>query len=625
MTRDSTHPDDGAPAPHPLPKPVPSTPTPTTTSDFAEPPGRDATPFGSLWHPPAAPRPAGAAPRLSGPPAWPPANRPAGSLPSDWVRDGRLPNPLRVPPQPDPAPAAPTPPEDEASTAVSPAVRDQPAADDPSPGHAVGEPPPGRAAEEPPAGRESGAGAGGGAARPAWRRPGALVAALLVLVVLLAGGAVAVLRPGPVQGWLAGPKKPSVAPSRSPEVTPSPVLDPASGAPVPVPAAVARLVAPLLRSGDLGTGVGASVLDAATGQPLYDAAASTPEVPASVAKLATATAVLAVRGPGYRIPTKVVAGPAPGEVVLVGGGDPSLAVNARGAYPGAARLDQLAAQVKTALGATKPTKVLVDSSLFGGPGTGPGWDPDIVSGGYGAPVTALMVDGGRTVPTPDVTAPRSTQPDLDAGQRFARLLGLPATAVARGTAATTAKQLGGVESPPLVDLIEPMLQHSDNMLAEVLLRQVALAKGQPATFAGTSAAERDVLAALGLPVGDTHLVDGSGLSRQDRVSPRFLTGVLALVAGGRQPNLWPVSTGLPVAAWSGTLASRYGGTEAPADGLVRAKTGSLTGTDTLAGMVMDKDGRLLVFAMMAEGVGDGYAADAAMDGVAAALAGCGCH
>jgi D-alanyl-D-alanine carboxypeptidase/D-alanyl-D-alanine-endopeptidase (penicillin-binding protein 4) len=403
------------------------------------------------------------------------------------------------------------------------------------------------------------------------------------------------------------------------------VLKPESGAPVPVPASVAKLVAPLLHGDALGTGAAVSVVDVGTGSALYSSGAATPQTPASVTKLVTATAVLATRGPGYRLETRVVAGAAPGEVVLVGGGDPTLAVNGTGSYPGAARLDRLAAQVKTALGGTRPTRVLVDSSLFGGAGTGPGWDSDIVSGGYGSPVTALMVDGGRTTATPAQTTPRSAQPDLAAGQRFAEQLGLPDSAVTRGTAAKAARQLGDVRSPPLVDLIEFMLQHSDNVLGEALLRQVALAKGQPATFEGGTAAERTVLAALGLPVSGMALSDGSGLSRRDKLAPQFLTALLALVAGGRYPDLWPVYTGLPVAAWSGTLASRYGGTDRAGAGVVRAKTGTLTGATTLAGLVVDADGRLLAFATMAQGTGDAEAADEALDRVAVALAGCGCR
>jgi D-alanyl-D-alanine carboxypeptidase/D-alanyl-D-alanine-endopeptidase (penicillin-binding protein 4) len=83
---------------------------------------------------------------------------------------------------------------------------------------------------------------------------------------------------------------------------------------------------------------------------------------------------------------------------------------------------------------------------------------------------------------------------------------------------------------------------------------------------------------------------------------------------------------LPVAAWSGTLADRYVGSSGA--GVVRAKTGTLTSVSTLAGLVQDKGGRLLAFALMADRVGpsaaDTDAAEAALDRVASTLASCGC-
>src|SRR6185436_4288784 len=98
--------------------------------------------------------------------------------------------------------------------------------------------------------------------------------------------------------------------------------------------------------GRLGGHVTASVIDVASGDVLYDRDGAGPVVPASTAKLLTAAAVLRARGPAYRIPTRAVAGATAGEVVLVGGGDPTLAAGSPSSYPGAARLDKLAAQVK---------------------------------------------------------------------------------------------------------------------------------------------------------------------------------------------------------------------------------------------------------------------------------------
>jgi len=90
-------------------------------------------------------------------------------------------------------------------------------------------------------------------------------------------------------------------------------------------------------------------------------------------------------------------------------------------------------------------------------------------------------------------------------------------------------------------------------------------------------------------------------------------------------------TALPVAAWSGTLANRYlpGSAGARGAGVVRAKTGTLTAVSTLAGIVHDTDGRLLVFALLADRVPPGVAAtrsaEAALDRIAATVAGCGCR
>ncbi len=148
----------------------------------------------------------------------------------------------------------------------------------------------------------------------------------------------------------------------------------------------------------LGDRVNVSVADVITGQTLFAKGADDGTVPASVTKLVTAVTVLAARGPGHRIPTRAVAGAKAGEVVIIGGGDPTLAINKKGYYPGAARLDDLAAQVRTALGGTPPTSVTVDGSLYSGPVYGPGWDDDIPTGGSGGAVTALMTDGARTDP-----------------------------------------------------------------------------------------------------------------------------------------------------------------------------------------------------------------------------------
>src|SRR5262249_4458401 len=156
--------------------------------------------------------------------------------------------------------------------------------------------------------------------------------------------------------------------------------------------------------------------------------ASTPAPPASTAKLATALAILAVHRTTDRITTRVVTGALPGTVVLVGGGDPTLTAAAPGkpgAYPGAARISDLARRLR----GVHVTRVEVDDSLFTGPAVSPSWAPEDVPSDYAAPITASTVDGGRDTPGAEQ---RSTAPDLVAGQALAAALGVKG--VARRTA-----------------------------------------------------------------------------------------------------------------------------------------------------------------------------------------------
>jgi len=466
------------------------------------------------------------------------------------------------------------------------------------------------------------------------------LAAGLVVLVALAAGALFVLRPAGLFGSTATASPSAKVPPVPP---PSPVLGPApSDAPIPTADAVAAALHGPLTDQRLGGHVGVQVADVATGQSLYAQNAGDPVVPASTMKLVTAVTVLAVRGPAYQIQTRAVAGPNPGEVVLVGGGDPTLSVDGNGSYPGAARLDDLAAQVKKALGGVAPTRVLVDSSLFTGPTTGPNWEPGVVDGfGYTARVVPLMLDGGRTNPKQlDNPSPRTSTPDVAAGQALARLLGLSSSAVATGRAPAGSgsapsngssanpgapapgTQLGAVSSAPLVRILEEMMRTSDNTIAELVARQVALAGNQPATFAGVGTAVQAQLTDLGLPTGGVRVADGSGLSLDDRVSAQLLTAILTLAARADRPALHALFTGLPVAGYSGTLATRYHGPNGnPADGVLRAKTGTLTGVNGLAGYVVDAKGRLLSFAVLADRVTAGtLPAEAALDRIGTALA-----
>jgi len=396
-------------------------------------------------------------------------------------------------------------------------------------------------------------------------------------------------------------------------------------APAPDPVALAAALTPLLSSAALGTGVSAEVVDVATGKTLFDQDGATPSTPASTAKLLTSAAVLTTLHPDDTLETKVVAGSSPGEVVLVGGGDPTLSRTAPSkSYPGAPTMADLATQVLAARPAGTPiTSVVVDGSLYSGPLTAAGWEPGDAPSSYAAPVTATAVDGARVAPGSDA---RSGQPGLDAGAALADALGAPGAAITLGTAPAGAKTLGTVHSAPIARLVEQALSMSDNMLAEALARQVAIARNLPASFEGSAQAVTAALKDAGVDTSGVQLFDGSGLSQQDRLPVTLLTTLITDAADGTLPEAAPILSGLAVAGYDGTLADRGDDDPDTAPGAVRAKTGTLLGVNGLAGTVVTVDGRLLVFAILADAAtGSVAGAENALDQVATALAECGCR
>jgi D-alanyl-D-alanine carboxypeptidase/D-alanyl-D-alanine-endopeptidase (penicillin-binding protein 4) len=424
------------------------------------------------------------------------------------------------------------------------------------------------------------------------------------------------------------------APKRSapPTATAQPVLPPLSDqAPVPASDALAAAVRPHLSDDVLGPGASATVVDARTGEVLLDRAAGADHVPASTTKLLTGAAVLTTVGGGVMLPTRVVQGASPDEVVLVGGGDVLLGdgPSQPAETVGHAGLATLATQVATALRADGRTKVAVrfDDSLFEGPTVSPDWDASDLRHGYAGRITALGLADDR----PRTGHPGPTDPSRSAAAAFVAALrtqGIEVTGVVvRSLATADAKVLGEVRSAPVAAVLELALTESDNVLAEVLARLTARAMERPTTFQDSALAVLDAVQRLGIDVGTARIVDGSGLGSGSAVPARVLADVLVLAASEKEQRLRPLLIGLPVAGFTGTLADRFTGvTTRPAAGLVRAKTGTLTGVSALAGTTVDADGRLLVVVLMADHVPPSgtLRARAALDAVALAVTRCGC-
>ncbi|MDK4807170.1 MAG: D-alanyl-D-alanine carboxypeptidase/D-alanyl-D-alanine-endopeptidase [Novosphingobium aromaticivorans] len=166
--------------------------------------------------------------------------------------------------------------------------------------------------------------------------------------------------------------------------------------------------------------------------------------------------------------------------------------------------------------------------------------------------------------------------------------------------------------PPLAEDVALTLRQSQNLHAELLLRRL----GASGTVADGLAARQAALAPAQLPPGSTSLYDGSGMSTYNRTSPRALVALLRWGLAQPWGPLW--QAGWPIAGQNGTLKGRLRGTAL--DGQLRAKTGTLMGTQALAGTFPAASGRVLTFAVLVNDLPEGKSATPALDALLLALA-----
>ncbi|WP_400160004.1 D-alanyl-D-alanine carboxypeptidase/D-alanyl-D-alanine-endopeptidase [Arthrobacter sp. BPSS-3] len=507
-----------------------------------------------------------------------------------------------------------------------------------------------------------------------WRRtvPAVLLGLLVIALLIPAGFA---LGPG-----FAGPSRPPAVPAAGPWQLPPSALTAVPGAvkplddaaPVANAATLAERLNATLKTDGGGTFTG-MVQDAATGEVLFDRAADEGRAPASNIKLLTAAAAFRTLGPDRRFTTRVIAGATPGTVVLTGGGDVLLGAgdSAPDAVLSHAGLATLAKSTVTALrqaGVTGPVTVQLDDSLFSGPSLSPAWSPDDVAAGEVAPLFPLALNGARFAPGSTAGA-RPQDAAMTAAEAFAARLGEAGITVAPGVvrakapmqeagakgqgskdpaekgagvasdgssdgsseAADAGPRAGAVlaeaESATVGEQVDLLLRTSDNYLAEVMGRMVALASGQPGSGEGAIAAVLKQLQELKIPTDTLHAADLAGLTLENRVTARQLTELVRAMTNGPDTRLRSALAGFPVAGLTGTLGSRYtDATTAAGAGLVRAKTGTLNSVIALSGYVVDADGRLLVFSFIGNGLTPGATGNKeALDRTASTLAACGCR
>ena len=324
---------------------------------------------------------------------------------------------------------------------------------------------------------------------------------------------------------------------------------------------------------------GAVALDLTTGETVYERNGSLPLIPASNEKLAVTYAAITALGPAFTIETDVLGdgqqvGTAwQGDLVLKGFGDPTLS---------SAGLTTLARQIRADGIATVSGRILGDESWFDTRRTAVGWKSSFYLV-ESPPLSALIVDRGL------VGRYTSRDPALAAAQLFRKALVRAGVRVAggavHGDADETAVPLAEIDSPPLSTIVRWMDRVSDNFTAEMLVKELGAVQGDSGTTAAGVGIVTGLLSQAGVPLPGVRLVDGSGLSLLDRLTPNALVALLGAMYQDTEIRLELLSS-LPVAGRTGTLHDRM--RSGPATGVVRAKTGTTSNASALSGFVSDR-------------------------------------
>jgi D-alanyl-D-alanine carboxypeptidase/D-alanyl-D-alanine-endopeptidase (penicillin-binding protein 4) len=379
---------------------------------------------------------------------------------------------------------------------------------------------------------------------------------------------------------------------------------------IAAPVADRRLVAKLT---DLAARTpGASCLTVhAGGREIFAANPTLPLSPASVEKLLTAEAALAVLGPdttlhtSARVEGDVNDGIVEGNLTLVGGGDPLLMTDAyaqsfRHTPTERTSLESLADRIVAAGVREVRGSVVGDDSRYDSVRYLSVWPTRFVTEADIGPMSALTVDDGfeQFPPSPDLRVPKATataDPAALAATRLTEALATrgvtvvgPATS---GRAPEGADELASIDSAPIKAIVGEMLRESDNEAAELLVKEIGLQKSGAGTTEAGIAALGEALRAAGVPIDGTTQVDGSGLATQDQET---CAAIQALLDASSPTS--PIAAGLPVAGETGTLEKRFVGN--PAEGRLRAKTGTLNQVTALAGYIDTVPGASLSFTYM---------------------------
>lgn len=344
------------------------------------------------------------------------------------------------------------------------------------------------------------------------------------------------------------------------------------------------------------------------GAPIWKSRAYEQLIPASTMKVLTAIVALELMGKDWKPVTRVTYDASSGTLYLVASGDPLIT---------SAQLRTLAnmvANAMTTVDAPPMTMTLrVDDSLFPRPTVAPGVSPALQPQEVN-PVRALMVDRRISMDSTAVGA------KIFAG--YLAAAGIDVEYKGRGLA--QGEEVAALAGTRLQGSLRTMLWYSDNDIAEMVFRLSALAAGRSASWADARLTAYEQLAGLGVPTEDIALIDGSGLSRNNRLSAYVLTEALRIAETSDRTAILRLL--LPAAGVDGTVRDRF--RTAPSmcvQSTMKVKTGGLHDVVSLAGYAPLPDGTYRPFAIIANGItgtSQGNRVRRSIDALAASFSDC---
>lgn len=323
------------------------------------------------------------------------------------------------------------------------------------------------------------------------------------------------------------------------------------------------------------------VVDLATGETLGSHNADTPLIPASIMKSVSTASLLKKVGPDYRYHTRVyIDGPVDmgilrGNLIVLGGGDPSVNSNHE---PSGVEITSEIADILSNMGINKiEGKIIVDNSEFSGGARPSSWQQADFKESYGTGFHAFNyqnnASGGKSIENPASLFVRQLTSVLHSAN-------IPVSGKDVGDGFRT--QIFDHVSPPLDEIMRSCMMRSDNLFAEAILRTYGKSTGGDGSVEDAARREYDDLQSKNLPMDGVVIIDGSGLSRSNRVTADFMSAVLGSMSGDAT-----YASFFPLAGQEGTLKKFL--VQTPLDSYIAMKTGSMKGIQCYAGYKLDED------------------------------------